>query len=230
MQQKKSIYLLVILFFIVACNERPTPTLEKVDPAAQAKAEWEAKQAEANSKERMRCTNDKATILDEFEKAMKSRSFTKAQLLIYRCSTLIDDVDYSKNLAVVQKILDTNEIKSLINKLKSTESTSSDVVSAFEKLREMESSSVFHIAQPHMKKFSERYKDAKSDEMRYRGYSLEPKIGWSQQELITRKGYPTRTNRTVTGAGTTEQYIYCYGESLCSYFYLNNGIVVSYQD
>jgi len=54
-------------------------------------------------------------------------------------------------------------------------------------------------------------------------------VGMSAVQVQTSWGQPTSVNRTVTGNGTTEQWVYRQGNAKANYVYLDDGIVRSFQ-
>lgn len=54
-------------------------------------------------------------------------------------------------------------------------------------------------------------------------------VGMSAQEVRDSWGNPTKINKTVTGGGASEQWVYRRGRGLDQYVYLENGVVRTIQ-
>lgn len=224
--------LLLLLGFAAGCDRNGSLGSPHTDStAAKAKAEWEAKQAEEQRAELARCTNEKQAVLAGFEAEMQAKAYAKARLAVYRCSQRTSDPDYSAKVALAETKLDEQEVAALVKQLTARNAPVSVTVPVYERLLQYKGKPAFRLAEPHVKRYAKSYEDHKRWKKEFEQDDVRPQVGWTQDQLVARKGYPRRTNRTVTASGAREQWIYClFEDSKCTYVYLTDGVVTGYQD
>lgn len=220
---------------LAACgpNDHGGQPKGKFDAAASAKAEWEAANLKREAEARSKCVGEKDAILDRFNQHFKAREFTKAKLATFNCGELTGDaafVDASARAALEE---DKVEVAKLLKQLTSNNKTAGDRMEAYRRLTtDYKDSPAFAPAKATVQRYKSQFDEWNKLEADSRRAAAVPSIGMSQDQLIALKGYPSRSNRTVTTGGESLQWIYCksYSSSSCMYVYLHNGVVTSYQD
>lgn len=225
----------IVALSLAACgpNDHGGQPKGKFDAAASAKAEWEAANLKREAEARAKCVAEKDAILDRFNQHFKAREFTKAKLATFNCGELTRDaafVDASARAALEE---DKVEVAKLLKQLTSNNKTTGDRMEAYRRLTtDYKDSPAFVTAKATVQRYKSQFDEWNKLEGDYRRAAAVPSIGMSQDQLIALKGYPSRSNRTVTTGGESLQWIYCksYSSTSCMYVYLHNGVVTSYQD
>ncbi len=220
---------------LAACgpNDHGGQPKAKFDAAASAKAEWEASNLKREAEARSKCVAEKVAILDRYNQLFKAREFTKAKLATFNCGELTGDAAFMEASTRAALEEDKAEVAKLVKQVTSTNSLTSARMEAYRRLTtDFKDSPAFATNKATVQRYKSQFEEWDKSETDYRKKTAIPSIGMSQDELIALKGYPSRSNRTVTTGGESLQWIYCksYSSTSCMYVYLQNGLVTSYQD
>lgn len=216
------------VWMLVGCSDSSkTPTVDKV--ALEAKAQWEAKQAEERERLKARCVSEKDQLLKQIDEFTAAKNHIKARQLAQECAGPTQDKLYLERADSALESMQAAEVRQLIRVLGDPKGTTEAKVKAFEQLQAYKGKPAYKLAESAVKKYASTYEVDKRVVDEFRKFNVQPQIGWTKDQLVARKGFPGRSNRTTTAAGVSEQWVYCYG-SQCSYVYLTNDIVTAYQD
>lgn len=231
---KMTVLVLTACCVLTGCKDRPDINNSVVlDPAARAKLEWEAQAALAESAKKASCIADKVAILASYGLHMSDKNFTKANLTVRACASLTADADFLRLTAESQAAEDRVEVLRLLKEMSDKHLPVSTNLSAYEKLtREYSHTEAFKLVEKDVQRYKKTYETYAKIRAESKRHAAMPLVGSTKQALLDLKGHPSRMNRTVTGAGKTEQWIYCLYDDLkdCKYIYLKNDVVTAYQE
>jgi rubrerythrin len=219
---------------LAGCDVRipvSAPKPPALSTAEAAKVAWEAKQAAEREAEKLRCETNKQEVLAAFEGELKANALYRARAIVGTCSRHTSDVDYANRLKTVDERIAQADVADLLRKLRSRSSTTNERVAAYEGLLKHKGTAAFKAAEKDVSKYARTYESDKQVVQAVAQHNTTPRIGWSRSELLNRKGRPSDINRTVTANNIREQWVYCLTpNSGCTYVYLTNDVVTSFQD
>ncbi len=220
---------LSLLLLLSACKD----AVEKVlgpDQATLAKREWEAKQVQEKEEQLRNCVDGKTQTLLKFDEELKAKRFREARLVVLRCTELTTDLDYLSRLKNAEDGLAAVGISEALKVLSKPYLAPQETVREYETLLSFKGTEAYGRAEQQINKLAARYEAAKALVRSAQAHDVVPVIGWTEDELLARKGHPGRRTRTVTSAGTTDQLVYCDGTaSNCMHVLLRDGVVTAFQ-